>query len=521
MKMNKWNNIIEKKPYLPGLIIVAFIFVLYIPALNIYLMRDDFEWLNESYNAIHHPLVLFQTINTFFRPLVKASFLLNYIFFKTAAPFYSLTTILIHLVNVYLLYIFLHRVTKKIHIAVLSALAFGISPLYSEVILWASGRPDSILLIFLMGILICFTNTDETEKSTWKRQAGIAVMTLCAAGSKESWILLPFFALTFLLIVKQIPLQPALKKTRILFFLWGLYIVYFIMLPFLFKKTTPSIYSKLDFSAMLRKSGFLIFKYTGLGELFSGAAWQYVLIILAFGLLTYRIIARKNRLALWGLIWMLLSIGISIFIFYAPSRYNYLPLLGFWVMLISFLSREIKTLQEKFSINRRLVFLGIGVIFFFHIFYQAAMLQLEIADYQNQGLAHKQVKDMYDTIKDRLPRNLPIIFADISTRKAVDESARNVKGYRKLLFVRAKAIWQLVFISPLANFAGNPFKEQMEPIPEKELNSVFQGEYTMLVFNDAGFFISDSSKPGLREYYLKYRKLPHKVQAVRFIQGQR
>lgn len=516
--MNQWNNVIEKKPYLPGLLITAFIFVIYVPALNIYLMRDDFEWLNESYRAIHNPLVLFQTINTFFRPLVKVSYLFNYIFFKTAVPFYSLTTILIHLVNVYLLYIVLCRVSKRIHIASLSALAFGVSPFFSEVTLWAAGRPDSIVLIFIMGVLLCFTGTEEKEIISWKRQVGIAVLALCAAGSKETWILLPFFVLTLLLIVKQIPLKPALKKTSILFLLWGLYIIYFIALPFLFQKATPTIYNKVDFSAMVRKFGFLIFKYTGLGESFSGATWQYLLIILAFGLLTYRIITRKNKLALWGLIWMLLSIGISLSIFYAPSRYNYIPLLGFWVMLISFLSMEIKTLQEKFRINRRLVFLGIGVIFFFHIFYQAAMLQWEIADYQNQGSAHKQVMDMYNTVKDRLPRNQPIIFADISTRKAVDESARDVKGYRKLLFVRAKAIWQLVFISPLANFAGNPFKEQMEPIPENELDSVFQGEYTVLVFNDAAFFISDVYKPGLREYYLKYRKLPNKVQAVRFIQ---
>jgi hypothetical protein len=57
----------------------------------------------------------------------------------------------------------------------------------------------------------------------------------------------------------------------------------------------------------------------------------------------------------------------------------------------------------------------------------------------------------------------------------------------------------------------------MVPIPEGELDSVFQGEYTMLVFTDAAFFISDLHKPEVQGYYQQNRKLPYKVQAVRFV----
>ncbi|MCP4154039.1 MAG: hypothetical protein GY757_40305, partial [bacterium] len=94
-----------KLPVLTGLGILLVLLAIYLPALDIYLLRDDFEWLNSSYGALHDPSVLFQRINNFFRPMVKLSYLFNYLLVNTKGPLYSLTTIIIHLVNVLLLYI--------------------------------------------------------------------------------------------------------------------------------------------------------------------------------------------------------------------------------------------------------------------------------------------------------------------------------------------------------------------------------------------------------------------------------
>jgi hypothetical protein len=216
------------------------------------------------------------------------------------------------------------------------------------------------------------------------------------------------------------------------------------------------------------------------------------------------------------MIWMLFSVAVSLSIFYAPSRYNYLPLIGFWIMVISFLSGEIKALKERFKIKPQLVYLVIGVILLLHLGQQVAMLQWEIRDYRNQGEPHRVVVEMYRKVKDELPRDRPVIFVDISKRRAVDEAFRALQGYTKLLFVRKKAIWQLVFICPLANFAGEPFEERMELIPDDELDAVFKGNYTVLVFTDGGFFIPDRNDSRLEELYREHRKLPDKVQAVRF-----
>jgi len=517
MMTNKWNTIIEKRPYIPGLLIGLFILIIYLPALDIYLIRDDFEWLNQSYEAWQNPSVLFQLINNFFRPMVKLSYLLNYTFFKTQVPFYNLTTIFFHLVNVFLLYIFIHRITKKKNIAVLTALTFGISPMYSEVTLWASGRPDSILLMFVMCVMLRFSNHNDESMNTWIQQTVIVLLALLAIGSKETWVLLPFFVLSFLWLVKQVRLKTALKSSFSLFLILVFYMAFFIGLPLLSGTSPPTSYADLNIDIIAKKFGFLIFKYVGLGDVSPPAVWQCILIIASLAGLAYWFIRSKNRLALWGMTWMLISIGISLPIYYAPSRYNYLPLLGFWVMIVSFLSRDIKKVIKRFKIKPGIVYLTIGVVLLFYISYQVIMLQWEIKDYRDQGVPHKTVVDMYRVVKDQLPHNEPVVFVDISTRKAVHETNISVKGYAKLLFVRESAIWQMVYLPPLANFVGEPFREMMVPIPNSELDAVFQGEYTMLIFTDGAFFISDLYKTKVWEYYQQNRKLPYKVQAVRFV----
>lgn len=148
---------------------------------------------------------------------------------------------------------------------------------------------------------------------------------------------------------------------------------------------------------------------------------------------------------------------------------------------------------------------------------QVTRLRKEIGDYRLRGAPHKTLVDMYQKVKDKLPHDRPIVFADLSKRKAEQELIGKFKGYEKVLFVRERAIWQLVFVSPLINFAGEPFVEIMKPVPVEELGPVFLGDYTLLVFTDEGFLISDAPIAQIREYYRTYGKLPYKVEVLHFV----
>jgi hypothetical protein len=186
-------------------------------------------------------------------------------------------------------------------------------------------------------------------------------------------------------------------------------------------------------------------------------------------------------------------------------------------MIIAWLEKDIKDFIKKLKIKPALALVVTGVIILFITYHQVIMLQREIKDYYKRGSTHKILVDMYLKIKDQLPHDRPIVFIDLGQRRAVDELARSIDGYRKVLFVRKHAIWQQVFLAPLANFAGHPFSTLMKPIPTTELEMVLQQDFTALVFTDIGFFISDVHKQKIRDFYRQHLQLPYKVQALRFV----
>ena len=81
MLLQKIKDKTDKKHYIIISLISIFIMTIYFPSINNYLRGDDYEWLNESYGAINDPFVLFKTINNFFRPMIKISYLFNHFFF--------------------------------------------------------------------------------------------------------------------------------------------------------------------------------------------------------------------------------------------------------------------------------------------------------------------------------------------------------------------------------------------------------------------------------------------------------
>lgn len=508
-------EILKQKPYIIGLLIILFILIIYLPAMNTFLIGDDFDWLNSCYSSWQDPSQLFREINNFFRPMVKFTYLLDYTFFKTRAPYYNSTTLLIHLANLFLLYYLLVKVTRRITPAAVITLVYGSSALYSEVPLWAAGRPDSLLLLFMLLTLILLYSLDE--KKQIPRYLGIFLFTLCAAGSKVTWMLLPFLAVGLLWLVKQRPLKATLKSTLGMFVLMAAYVSYFIILPKLSGAAAFTSYGEMTFEAAIKKFSYLVFKYIGLAEASTGVLWQITLTAIVIAALTYWLIMRKNRLALYGLLWMLMTIGISLPIYYAPSRYNYLPLLGFWIMIIAWLEKDIKDFIKKFKIKNSIALLLIVVPILFYLTHQVIMVQKEIRDYRQIGAAHKMLIDMYLKVKDQIHQHRPVVFINLGKRRALDELNRSLQGYRKLLFKRKDAIWQMVFLAPLANFVGHPFSTLMKPIPAAELETVFQQGFTTLVFTDNGFFLSDAYAKIIRNFYQQNRRLPAKVQALRFM----
>ncbi len=92
--------------------------------------------------------------NPYYRPVVLSSIALDYKLWKLNPAGYRITNLLLHLILIYLVYLFSFMLLKDRPAALLSSALFGLFPPDTEVVAWISGRTDMIAGIFLISAFI-------------------------------------------------------------------------------------------------------------------------------------------------------------------------------------------------------------------------------------------------------------------------------------------------------------------------------------------------------------------------------
>lgn len=147
--------------FLLSVLMAAGVMASFLPALDVYLISDDFEWLDSAFKVPGDPLSSFDLFNSMWRPVVRWSFLFDYLIFGRNSFGYSATNLSIHFLNVWLLYLLISRLVSFRLLAAVGAAGFALSPLHSEAVLWASSRGDTMLLTCWLGaILILIAQSD-------------------------------------------------------------------------------------------------------------------------------------------------------------------------------------------------------------------------------------------------------------------------------------------------------------------------------------------------------------------------
>ena len=119
-------------------LMAAGVIAAFLPALDVYLVGDDFEWLDAAFEIPRDPLSSFELFNSMWRPVVKWSFFFDYLIFGQRSMGYSATNLSIHFLNVWLLYLLISRLVDFRLLAAVAAAGFALSPLHSEAVFWAS-----------------------------------------------------------------------------------------------------------------------------------------------------------------------------------------------------------------------------------------------------------------------------------------------------------------------------------------------------------------------------------------------
>ncbi len=188
-------------------VIVAVLVITYIcfsPALS---SKKEFtNWDDPGY-VIEQPLVKSlskENIKTLFKPetqvmlnyhpLTMISLAINYSYSKLNVKAYVLTNIFIHLLNTFLVFVFLFLLSrKKFWVGALAALWFGIHPMHVESVAWVSERKDVLYGFFFL--LSCIVYIRYLEKNKFIYLIGVFILFVLSCLSKAMAVPLPFVLL--------------------------------------------------------------------------------------------------------------------------------------------------------------------------------------------------------------------------------------------------------------------------------------------------------------------------------------
>ena len=165
-----------RKSFLIGIIIVA-CFLAYFNTLSAGFVWDDnilivnnpfiksFKFLPEYFT---HDIwkISGQAVNRgYYRPLLAASFMLDYSFWKDSAFGYHLTNLILHILAGLSVFVFLEMLIKDTLAAFISAMLFILHPIHSESVSFICGRVDILaLLCFMLGLVFFIRSARSPKK---------------------------------------------------------------------------------------------------------------------------------------------------------------------------------------------------------------------------------------------------------------------------------------------------------------------------------------------------------------------
>lgn len=189
-----------KVPY-QILFLLFVVFGLYYPSLFApFISVDDIKmvnWLeNGSFGSVWG---VFRPGGRFYyRPLLKLTFLADHRFWGLQASFMHLENILIHGVNVLLVFSLARRAFRGAGLnnqllPVIAGLVFALHPIQTESVNWISGRTDPLATLFVLSAMLTLVYALETRRAAIG--LGAAILFLAGVMSKE----MSLFALPALL----------------------------------------------------------------------------------------------------------------------------------------------------------------------------------------------------------------------------------------------------------------------------------------------------------------------------------
>ena len=142
-------------------------------------------------------------ISNMYRPLLLLSLALDYRLWNLNPMGYHLTSIILHFLNGWLVFLILQKLFKNKFISFFTSLLFIVHPIQTEAVAYASGRSDPLFTFFLLGSLWFSISYLKSQKSSIALFIGSVILFIFSLLSKESAVILPLLTVLMLIVMEN------------------------------------------------------------------------------------------------------------------------------------------------------------------------------------------------------------------------------------------------------------------------------------------------------------------------------
>jgi len=102
-----------------------------------------------------------------YQPVTMLSYGIEYKFFNLNPKPFHTTNLILHLLNIILVFQLIYLITRKTGVSVIAALFFAIHPMHVESVAWISERKDVLYSLFYLGALITYIYYIKNKKNKY------------------------------------------------------------------------------------------------------------------------------------------------------------------------------------------------------------------------------------------------------------------------------------------------------------------------------------------------------------------
>ncbi len=484
---------------------LAAVLLLYHPALKYELMGDDYQWWQHARAAMHRPVLLVEDLDTFYRPASTWTLVVDRVLAGDSPAAFHLTNLLLHGLAGILLVLVGRRLRLPVPEAVVVGVLWAVSPFAEEPAISVAIRFQDLLLLSWLGLILAWPTDGKWSSG---RGLGVALITLCAAMSKETWVVTPALVVGLEASFGRRKLHGWIRTAAPFVLTVLVYTgLYFLAFPGGkgYYSTDPRVLAKFPHQLAaflhLEQLAPLAFPFDWKGVAALG-------VVSSLAVLGWR---RGEPAAITGLAFLVLPMAPTLMVPFLPTRYTAIPYAGFLLLMASWVACTRRDLRDRIKAKRAVDLFAV-VVSAVVLMAGGMTVRADLNDYARVSAAHRRLLDEAEAVAPELPLNRPILVVRGETENPLANVSRSPRGLPKLFYVRHEDPYGLIDTAALFEWVLLPEHPGFSKIASERVAGV-AGD--VLVHRVGGFVWASRRVPDLGQEAAMWKESGLRTRIIR------